>query len=185
MPMLSALPDAARVWLFVLDGPVADVLPAVRAWLPRWQSHGRPVTAAAEAVAERVLAVGAVISPEEVNAGVSGCGIDAMRHAVEAAVSSAHRGLVPALDVVWVDAEGAWHADPRPAFRQHIARGTVGPATLVVDVTAETVGALRAGGALRPAAEAWTGRVFGLVPPAGTAATHSAVLPAPGRGTVV
>lgn len=159
---LAPLPDAARVWLFAFDGPAEAVLPALGAWLPSWASHGRPVAAAAEAVAERVLAVGAVISPEEMNAGVSGCGIDAMRHAVEAAVEAAGLALVPALSVTYGDAAGAWQTAARPAFRRLAREGAVGPSTPVVDVTHETVGALRAHGAVRPAAEAWTGRAFGL-----------------------
>ncbi len=159
---LSPLPDAARVWLFALDGPAEAVLPAVASWLPSWASHGRPVEARAEAVAERVLAVGAVISPEEINAGVSGCGIDTMRHAVDAAVASAGRALAPALSVTFREADGAWQTASRPTFRRLVAEGAVLAGTPVVDVTPETVGALRAVGAVRPAAEAWTGRAFGL-----------------------
>lgn len=163
--VLAPLPDAARVWLFALDGPADSALPAVAAWLPSWTSHGRPVAARAEVVAERVLAVGAVISPEELNAGVSGCGIDAMRHAVEQAIAQAGLTLTPALSVTYCDAGGAWQTVARPAFRQQVASGAVTPATLVADVTPDTVGALRADGAVRPAADAWTGRVFGLASP--------------------
>lgn len=160
--MLASLPDAARVWLFALDGSAGAVLPAVQAWLPSWASHGRPVTAAAEAVSEHVLAVGAVLSADELNAGVSGCGIDAMRHHVDAAVAGAGQALVPALSILYRDAAGAWQAVPRPVFRRLARAGAIHAQTLVVDVTADTVGGLRAHGAVRPAADAWTGRAFGL-----------------------
>ena len=90
MNHFDSLPDRARVWLFAASGPLSpDVLGAVRAFLPTWASHGRPVTAEADVLAERVLAVAALISPEEMNAGVSGCGIDAMTHAVESAFAEA------------------------------------------------------------------------------------------------
>ena len=161
--ILPTLPDDARLWLFAFDGPADGVLPAVRAWLPSWASHGRPVTADAALVHDRVLAVGAMISTAELNAGVSGCGVDAMQHAVEAAAAGAGRALLPALLIGWQDRDGAWQASGRPAFRRAVADGAVGPATLVLDLTATTVGALRETGVVRPAAEAWTGRLFGLV----------------------
>lgn len=161
-PILAPLPDDARVWLFAFDGPAGDVLPAVRAWLPSWTSHGRPVTAEAEVVHDAVLAVGAMISTAELNAGVSGCGVDAMQHAVESAAAGVGRALLPALLVVWQDGDGAWQASGRPAFRRAITDGAAEASTPVLDLTATTVGALRHTGVVHPAAEAWTGRLFGL-----------------------
>jgi len=159
---LDPLPDDARLWLFALDGPADEVLPAVLAWLPSWTSHGRPVRAGATVAHDTVLAVGAAISPEELNAGISGCGVDAMQHAVEDAARAAGRALLPALLITWEDADGRWQSGGRPAFRRAIAGGDVGPATRVLDLTPTTVGALRHDGVVRPAGEAWTGRLFGL-----------------------
>ena len=82
---MTDLPDAARLWLFAFDGDPSPLLPDVRAFCRAWTSHGRPVTAAADVLAGRVLAVAAVLTEAEANAGVSGCGIDAMQHAVETA----------------------------------------------------------------------------------------------------
>ena len=163
--MLTPLPDAARLWLFPLDASPAEaasVLDAVRGWLPSWQSHGRPVRAEATLLDGPTLAVGAVISPEEMNAGVSGCGIDAMRHAVDAAVRAAGGDLLSALQLRVRDAEGAWQVVARPAFRRLAREGDVDADTPILDVTLETVGALRRDGLVRPAGVAWTGRVFGL-----------------------
>lgn len=165
--MLDTLPDAARAWLFPLDRTLddaeADALRAdLAAWLPSWVSHGRPVQAEAAVLAGRVVAVGAVISEADVNAGVSGCGIDAMERAVAAALGRGGVGLAPPLAVLYRDGDGAWAEVPRPAFRRLVREGGAGADTLVLDATAETVGALRAHGVERPAAEAWHGRAFRL-----------------------
>ena len=165
--MLDSLPDTARVWLFPLDrtlGPdEADALRAdVAAWLPSWTSHGRPVRAEAAVLEGRVLAVGAVISEADLNAGVSGCGIDAMERTVADALGRGGVALAPALSVLYRDGVGAWAQVPRPAFRRLARGGGADGATRVLDVTAETVGALRERGVERPAAEAWHGRAFRL-----------------------
>lgn len=165
--MLDTLPDAARLWLFpldrTLDDAAADALrQRVEAWLPSWTSHRRPVQAEAEVLAGRVLAVGAVISPEEMNAGVSGCGIDKMERAVAAALEATSAELAPALGVTYRDANGAWTSVSRPAFRRLVRDGEAGAPTPVLDVTADTVGALRQRGVERPAGDAWHARAFRL-----------------------
>ena len=163
--MLDSLPDSARLWLVpldrTLDAEAADALrQRVAAWLPSWASHGRPVRAEAAVLAGRALAVGAVISQADVNAGVSGCGIDTMEHAVDEALAAADVGRAPALGVLARDAAGDWQALSRPAFRALVRDGRADAQTPVLDVTADTVGALRQRGAVRPAGEAWTGRAF-------------------------
>ena len=164
--MLDALPDAARLWLFPLDRTLADdeaaaLQGAVAGWLPTWTSHGRPVTAQAEVLAGRALAVGAVISEAELNAGVSGCGIDAMERAVGVALDRAGVAMAPALGVL-VRGEGGWESLARPAFRRRVKTGEAGAETVVLDVTPQTVGALRENGLARPAGETWAARAFGL-----------------------
>ena len=165
--MLSSLPDAARLWLFPLDRSLddadADALrQAVAGWLPAWTSHGRPVQAEAAVLAGRVLAVGAAISPAEMNAGVSGCGIDTMERAVASALDAAGLGLAPALGVIYRDAEGQWASASRPAFRRRVREGEADAQTRVLDVTPDTVGALRERGVERPAGETWHARAFRL-----------------------
>ena len=165
--MLHPLPDAARVWLFPLDRTLDDAAAdrlrqRLAAWLPSWASHGRPVQAEAEVLAGRALAVGAVISEADLNAGVSGCGIDAMERAVAAALDAEGVARAPALGVTYRDDAGEWATVARPAFRRLAREGAVGPETPVLDGTAETVRALRRHGVERPAGEAWTGRAFRL-----------------------
>ena len=165
-PILSPLPDAARVWLFPLDQTLdpgrADALrQRVAGWLPTWASHGRPVQAATEVLDGRVLAVGAVISPSDLNAGVSGCGIDAMERTVADALEAAGVGLASGLAVTVREGDG-WETVSRPAFRRRVKAGGAGPETVILDVTAETAGALRRRGVARPAGETWAARAFAL-----------------------
>ena len=153
---LDALPDAARLWLLATNGDPTPLLADVQAFCAGWTSHGRPVEARAAVLAGRVLAVAARITEADVNAGVSGCGIDAMKHAVEQAALLHGRTLSPALAVSYRDAEGAWQTVPRAAFRGLASAGQVSPATLVLDLTPATLGGLRAaGGVARPAAASW------------------------------
>ena len=165
--MLDSLPDAARLWLFpldrTLDAAAADALrDRLARWLPTWTSHRRPVHAEADVLAGRVLAVGAVISEADLNAGVSGCGIDAMERAVASALDASGVALAPALGVTFRDAEGAWTSLARPAFRRLVREGSADAETRVLDVTPETVGALRQRGVERPAGDTWHARAFRL-----------------------
>jgi hypothetical protein len=166
--MMTSLPDAARLWLFTLDRTLSDLeADALRsrldAWLPSWQSHGRPVHAAAAVLEGRVLAVGAVISEADMNAGVSGCGIDAMERAVAGALEAEGLALAPALDVTFRDESlETWETAPRPAFRRRVKAGEAGAETVVLDVTVDTVGALRERGVARPAGQTWASRAFAL-----------------------
>lgn len=163
MALFPSLPDAARVWLCAASGPIpASALDAVRAFLPTWASHGRPVTAEATVIADSVLVVAAVISSEEMNAGVSGCGIDAMSHAVETAFSDSGLTQASPLAVTYRDARGAWATVARPVFRRLAKDGEVDGDTPVLDLTSTDLSTLRASGVERPAAEAWHGRAFGL-----------------------
>ena len=165
--MLDSLPDAARAWLFTLDRtlsePDADRLrQSLAAWLPSWVSHGRPVQAQAEVVEGRVLAVGAVISQADLNAGVSGCGIDAMERAVAQALDDVSAGLAAGLGVTFRNEDGGWQTVARPAFRRRVREGDSGAETPILDVTADTVGAVRQRGVARPAGETWAARAFAL-----------------------
>ncbi len=165
--MLDPLPDAARAWLFPLDRTLSDsdadrLRQSLSTWLPSWSSHGRPVQAQAEVVEGRVLAVGAVISQADLNAGVSGCGIDAMERAVADALAEVGAGLAPGLGVTFRDEGGDWQTVARPAFRRLVRQGEAGAETPILDVTAETVGAVRQRAVARPAGETWAARAFAL-----------------------
>src|SRR5690606_33112596 len=86
---LDTFPDDARLWLFATDRDLsadehAAVLDAMQSFTASWTSHRRPVPAEAALLDGRVLAVAAQLAEGEVNAGVSGCGIDSLQRAVDA-----------------------------------------------------------------------------------------------------
>ncbi len=163
MPHFPDLPDDARLWLIAFDGDPAPLLAEIRAFCEAWTSHGRPVQAQADVLAERVLAVAAVISPEEMNAGVSGCGIDAMQRAIQEAGAGHALPFAPALDVTMRDPSGAWVTASRATLRTLASTGAFATDTHVLDLTPTTLGGLRAArGVERRAGDTWLATAFHL-----------------------
>lgn len=165
--LLPSLPDDARLWLFASLRPLTDseqaaLLGAARRFVAGWTSHGRPVPAEAGLLHGRLLAIGARLSASEVNAGVSGCGIDSLQHALEAEAARLGFGWVGGLDVLFRDLEGLIRTLPRADFRRLAREGTATAETPVFDLTLDTVGALRTPGVERPAGASWHGRAFRL-----------------------
>jgi hypothetical protein len=160
----EGLPDEARVWLFAAERAFEPkewrtILERVRHFIADWRSHGRPVASAAEVLEGRVLAVAGVITPDDLNAGVSGCGIDSMMRAAEGAALEAGCRWAGNLDVLYDDGD-SWRAVSRSEFRQLVAAGAITLDTPVIDLTPGTVGALRRVGVARPAGEAWHAAAF-------------------------
>lgn len=165
-------PDDARLWLFATDRDLADshrgsVHEAMKTFALNWRSHGRPVVADAALIEGRVLAVVALLAEGEVNAGVSGCGIDSLQNAVDAVAKALDFEWASGLDVVYRDSTGAVQSVSRPSFRGLAQDGSVSATTPVFDLTLTTLGALRQDGVERPAHSSWHGRVFRFAAPAG------------------
>lgn len=163
---LPDLPDNARVWLFPLnrdlaDGDQAALLDALAPFLSSWTSHNRPVPAAADVLADRVLLVTAHIDAESLNAGVSGCGIDKMEAAVEAAFSKLNLERSGPLSVVYRTRDG-WQEASRGEFKTLAQSGAVTPETPVLDLTPQTLDDVREGGIEKPARTSWLGQMFEL-----------------------
>jgi hypothetical protein len=168
--MFDHLPDTARVWIFTADDrltdPQASVLLAdVNAFLTGWTSHGRALAAAATLLHDRFLVVAASID-EEYNAGVSGCGIDAMSRAVETAGEEVGVSWLDGLHVAFRDRAGAVRTVPRSEFRQLGRSGALTADTPVFDTTITSLGVLRVEGLERPAGQSWHAHVFRLGQPA-------------------
>ncbi|MEL6445233.1 MAG: hypothetical protein AAFU38_13330 [Bacteroidota bacterium] len=165
--MLASLPDSARSWFFTADRQLAptertDLLEILSPFLRKWQSHGRPVPAEATVLYDRFLTVGAHIEGEATNAGVSGCGIDAMTHAVMSAADAVGVAWVDGLQIAYEQPDGTPCVVSRRAFRALARDGNVDGATPVFVTTLATVGAVRSQGLRQPASEAWHGRTFRL-----------------------
>lgn len=131
-----------------------------------WQSHGRSVLGSAAMHADRFLLLAAELAPPHTGP-ISGCGMDAGRHAVEATGAALGFAWATGLDVYYRDPSGDVQRARRGAFRKLVREGRVDGETSVFDLTLTTVGALRENSFERPMAEAWHAEAFGL---AGTAA---------------
>jgi hypothetical protein len=165
--LLPSLPDHARLWVFTASRALApmaqdSVMARVRAFLPEWVSHGRPVAAEAAFLHDRALVVGALLAQDEGD--ISGCGIDAMTHAVEA--SAEGFSWLDGLHVTVRRGDEGFEAMPRATLRRLAREGAVAADTEVLDAALPTVGALRKGGLARPLGATALGRALGVPTPA-------------------
>jgi hypothetical protein len=154
-----ALPDHARLWVFVADRAVADpapVLDAVDAHLSQWAAHGVPLVCARDWREEHFLA----IAVDEAATGASGCSIDGLFRTIGRAQAQVGADLLASGRVAWRDAGGEIRVAPRGVFESLAADGRVHAHTPVFETLIETVGAWRTD-FTRPARESW---VQGLLP---------------------
>lgn len=162
MPQIpfDSLPDDARLWVFAserrLDAiETGAVLDAVDRFLGQWAAHGTPVVAGRDWRDDQFLLIGV----DERTSGLSGCSIDALVRSLRALQGRIGAAIVDA-PPVWFRATDRVETVSRDAFEELVARGAVGPETIVFDNTLAMVGALRAGRFELPAREAWHGAAF-------------------------
>jgi len=149
----TALPDRARLWVFVADQPVHDpapILNAVDAHLSQWAAHGVPLVCARDWRDERFLA----IAVDEAATGASGCSIDGLFRTIARVQSQAGADLLSSGRVAWRAADGSIQVTPRAEFESLAVAGTVTAETPVFGTLAESVGDWRASFE-RPARESW------------------------------
>lgn len=165
--LFPALPDEARLWVYVADRSLpadeqAQLVAHLEKFMQDWTSHGRPVEGAVAVLHDRFVVLAATLADGD----ISGCGIDASVHAVDAAAQALDVAWIPALHVVYRDAEGRVQHDTRSAFRAQVEAGAVTAETSVFDPSITTLGALRGGQFERPAGSSWHARAFDLAQPA-------------------
>jgi len=159
--LFPSFPDEARCWIYVIDRPMeendqARLHEQLTHFFAGWASHGRPVQGEAVLQEGRLLIVAASLSEGE----ISGCGIDASVHALEALLHPMGYALASPLLVYYRDREGAFKHLSRSAFRRLVDTGDVTTDTMVFDPSLTTVGQLRNGGLEKPAGQSWHGRIF-------------------------
>ncbi len=157
---LAALPDQSRVWVFTTAAPLTDDLAALvetglKAFVADWMSHGQRVHGGFVLCDQRFILVAA----DETTNDVSGCSIDSMFHAVQAAVGRAGVPLADTADIAYRGLHGVELVD-RPTFRRLVREGIIRPDTPVFDGTVRTLGEVRAGRWERPFAESWHAEHF-------------------------
>jgi hypothetical protein len=163
----APLPDTARLWIYAAADPLAAadedaIRQTIKAFMDDWSSHGRAIRGAMHIQDQRFILIAATLDDRD----VSGCGIDASVHAIEDIAAKRDIRWVPALHVLYRDADGAVQHVSRSAFRTLANEGTVTAATPVFDPSITTVEALRAGQFEQPAGDAWHARAFDLPQPA-------------------
>lgn len=164
--LFSAFDDTARLWVYVADRTLtadesAQLSAELNGFFSSWLSHGRPVQGDAQLIGNRLLLVTAQLAKGD----ISGCGIDASVHALEAIGQVVGFKWMGGLMVVYRDAEGAIQVVRRPAFRKMLRIGDVDAETPILNTGLMHVHELRAGALEQPAWAAWTGLVFRIAPP--------------------
>ena len=146
---IEQLGNNAHVWIFGIS-PALDaeqgalLLRQVDAFLDQWASHGTPIRAARELREGSFLIIAADEASER-----SGCSIDRMFGTLR----QLERDLnVQILDSnrIFLRHDGRIRALPRQEFPK-----AADASTMVFDVLAEQLGAVRTGSWERPAAESW------------------------------
>lgn len=165
------LPGSARLWIFGVSRSLdaeeeGRLLERVDVFLQRWKAHGNPLSAARDWRYGRFLlvAVDDRVTPP------SGCSIDALireLRTLEAAFSVEIVGGAP----VWLRARGTGgpiRRISRRELREEVQAGSVGPETIVFDLSLTRVEELRAGSWELPARSSWHARyLLDDVPTAG------------------
>ena len=147
---ISQLPDDSRVWIFGIS-PQLDaqkssrMLSAVDRFLDDWTAHQQPIVSAREIVHGSFLIVGVDRRSE-----TSGCSIDRMFGLL--------RQLERELDIAVLDPNRIFVRDESGSVssvsrRDFSERGRAD--TVVFDILAERIGAIRAGQWERPARDSW------------------------------
>lgn len=156
----TELPDTARLWIFAAEHalpPAARdrVLAAVDAFVAEWAAHGRPVVAGRDWRYDRFLCIGV----DEAATQLSGCSIDGMVRMLKRLGGELGVELIDS-PPVWYRREGEIVSATREEFEALARGGSVGPDTIVFDLTAPTVGELRAGRWEQPTRDTWHARAF-------------------------
>jgi hypothetical protein len=155
--VFSALPDDASLWIHTADASLEGatqtaLLNRLSEFMETWTSHQHPVHGAATVLHDRFLVVAAASDgPDD----ISGCGIDALTHAIDDAAAALGLSWVPALHVLYRAPDGTVTAVPRRVFQQRAEEGLLTLGTPVFDPSLCTLGALRAGRLERPARASW------------------------------
>lgn len=153
-PFFPSFAPEDPLWQFPLAAPLegaqeTELLSRIQAFLPTWKTHGRPVRGEVVCVANRVILVAG-----QVQGGISGCGQDALRHAVEEACAALHVLFAPPLSF-WVFSElQGWRLYTRAELKKALLANTLDASALLVDGTKNTVGTL-APDIVVPIAETW------------------------------
>jgi hypothetical protein len=162
MPIVpfDSLPDASRIWVFGSDHPVSGpaaerLLGEVDRFLGEWRAHGAPLRCARLWADHRFLVVGV----DQSDANASGCSIDGLFRALQGLEREIGARLVGGGRVYYRDHAGVAQSAARPELDDLIARGVIGPDTVVFDTSITDLGEWRARFE-QPARKTWVGELM-------------------------
>lgn len=158
----DTLPDSARLWLIPFTAPLSatQLAPELETLLGSWRHKGVQYAAAWTLLQGQVLAIAEPTLAKQ----PSGCAIDGMLRGVH---RMAERLGLALLDpqAVLVEGQRGLIALDRSDLPSHLATGTLGPQTPVLDLTLLNLGDLRSGRLVRPLANTWIGRKYKIKAP--------------------
>ncbi|MBK8442683.1 MAG: hypothetical protein IPL35_04350 [Sphingobacteriales bacterium] len=135
-PQLSS---EARVWIFQIHRnlsahEIAPIQNLVQNFAAAWQSHGKPLNAAATVLQERFI----VIAADEQNNKAGGCSIDGMTRFLQDIEQTFDIAVFQRTQVAYRQADGSI-ADFHFNDAQHLLQdGTLTPDTLIYNITVHT-----------------------------------------------
>lgn len=141
--ILHHLSNEARLWVIALDGDetgLQGLLTRTRQFIEQWVSHSRPVQGAAVLEANRFL----LVAGEVAGGAISGCGIDALMHAIKEASTTEHCRLLSSMLIYYRSESGQVDYVSRGNFRKMVSEGLISSTTKVFNPGIYTLGALRA-----------------------------------------
>lgn len=153
------LSDEARLWVIALDGDetgLRGLLTRTRQFIKQWVSHGRPVQGAVVLEANRFL----LVAGEVAGGAISGCGIDALMHAIQEASTIENCRLLSSLLIYYRSESGEVNYVSRGNFRKMVSEGLISSATKVFNPGIHTLEALRAKEFELPLADSVYGRMY-------------------------
>jgi hypothetical protein len=157
----EGLPDSSRLWIFGVSRALSPaeedrLLSAVDAFLDGWKAHGHPLAAAREWRHGRFL----LVAVDDRVAPPSGCSIDALVRVLRELEGPLDAEIVGGAPVWFREGgeEGPPRRTSREEFREAARQGTVGPETVVFDLSLTRLEELRAGAWERRARESWHAR---------------------------
>jgi hypothetical protein len=161
MPIVpfSALPDAARLWVFASDQPIVgavaeSVLASVDRYLADWRAHGVPLRSARDWRDDRFLAVGVDITDEN----ASGCSIDGLFRTLQQLERNIGTRLVGG-GRNFYRADSTIEMATRDELIERVRNGRVTRETAIFDTSVVTAGDWRTTFERR-AADSWMSALF-------------------------
>ena len=157
--IFPSLSNEAHLWIIALDGKhtdIRDLLTQTQLFLEQWTSHGRPIRSEAMLKSNRFL----LVAGEIPGSTISGCGVDALMHAVEEISAKKNCRILSPMLVFYRTEHGTVDYVSRNQAREMIHQGLISLETIVFNPGIYTLCALRTGEFEMPLSDSVYARIF-------------------------